>query len=99
VVDALSGETLRCSRAFECDALLLGALMKEMKTAKLIPEPAKPFAGITVDGLRNTVRNFRSARFHNLGTCDLLILMRVMLSEHQRNYYVLLETFEVYYDK
>jgi hypothetical protein len=92
------------SQSFECSSLLLGALTKELKRAGFMPAPSPPFEGLSVDGMRNTVRNFRPVCLHKAvstskveSTCDLAHVMKTLLKVHERQYYLNLATSECFY--
>ncbi|EDP50765.1 conserved hypothetical protein [Aspergillus fumigatus A1163] len=51
---------------FECSSIMLGALTKHMHSSGLLsPEPAAPFPGLSYCQLVETVRGFRSPRWHS----------------------------------
>jgi hypothetical protein len=58
VVDGLFINELRCT--FECDSILLGALLKQIRPLGLWPRPSKPYAKLSFVGIARAVRSFRS---------------------------------------
>ena len=45
--------------------MLLGALMKQMKTMGLMsPRPAAPFDGLSIDGMRNKMNNMKTPTWY-----------------------------------
>ncbi len=56
------GDTLHCSE--DCDTMLLGALVKGMKSMGLRTRPDPPFPGFNFDGLACSIRGFRFPSVH-----------------------------------
>ena len=49
---------------FECSSVLLGALMKQMKTLGIMsPRPVAPFDGLSVNGLRKNMDGMKTPRW------------------------------------
>jgi hypothetical protein len=66
-------------------------------SAKLLPRPSAPYEGMTLDGIRNAVKRFRSSSFHNglsraYTTCNLAKLKEEILSRYRLQYHVKLKT-------
>jgi hypothetical protein len=58
VADLRDGET---SCSFECESILLGALMKQMHRESLLwPRPSKPFLGFSFVEIAQTIRSLQS---------------------------------------
>jgi hypothetical protein len=99
MVDLMGGDEIS-SCSFQCDALLLGALIIEMGAAKLLSPPLAPFEGMSLHGIRDAVRKFRPISFHSRLTnahitCNLAELRNGILSNHQGEYHLDLKTFLV----
>lgn len=58
LVDSLFAGKLRCT--FECDSILLGALLKQIQPLGLWPRPSEPYTKFSLVGIARAVRSFRS---------------------------------------
>lgn len=53
----------QCSKSFECDSILLGALIKEMDAQQLSPRPLAPFLGLSIADTVEKISNIRSSQW------------------------------------
>jgi hypothetical protein len=56
VVDGLCVGELKCT--FECNSMLLGALVKQIQPLGLWPRPSEPYTNFSFVGIARAVRSF-----------------------------------------